>query len=155
MSVLYPLSTGRPFSRPRPALYKALSCFFIKSLHFLSCCYLNCLLSKMIFATIRTNGMFCTAPPYSPRAGAGKPLLKRLARLANFSRQPLQNVSNAFYHKSFPLPLLPEPPRRAYFPRRLLLFKSYIFAAAHSLRADTISKKFVFIISFLVGCSKL
>ncbi len=34
-------------------------------------------------------------------------------------RLPLWNASNAFYHKSFPLSLPPEPPHRATYPRRL------------------------------------
>ena len=55
-------------------------------------------------------------------------------------RQPLWNTSNAFYHKSFPLFLPLESPRRAIYPRRLLikkfLFQSFIIPNCPVLTVD-------------------
>jgi len=62
---------------------------------------------------------------HSRKEPARKNTRTRAGSLKSF-RQPLWNASNAFYHKSFPLLLPPESPRRVNF-SRLLLIKKFLF----------------------------
>ena len=115
------LSVGRPFSRPRPALYKALGCFlfFIKSLHSLSFFYLN-FLNKICFAL---------CPPYSPRGF-------HRGRACRIGWTIIKIILLKWMNGNFQPPVLPLSPKGWRAPR--------IFRA--SLRANAMSKKFVFIL---------